>query len=421
MSGHRPSSRARRLITTLAIAGLLSACTAGAAPSGSPTPANSATPTATATSAAPTDQASEQFTPIVMSVMSQPRWFTGTDDLVHLVYELTLTNGFPVPVTVTSVVVREKGTGAALQTLTGDALAAAMGPMAGQSSKPTELAASTVEVVWLDLPLATGSTVPASIDHTLTVSVPPGLPVPATITSTGAATEVDQRTPTVIGPPLTGTGWIALPSCCDGPHRRALQPINNEFWLAQRFAIDFNKIDANGLLANGDANTNPAWFTYDQPVLAVADARVVAAVDKYADQVPNAAKPVDIVEADGNYVILELSSGVYAFYAHLKPGTVSVKQGDQVTKGQALGRTGNSGSSTGAHLHFQLMDRPSALVADGLPFVIDSFTMVGRSPALADLIRLDPAKDPVVVDPVGAGPRTDQLPLSRAVLTFPEK
>ena len=374
-------------------------------------------PSSATMSATPPSPGVEQYTPVVMQVMSQPRWFTGTDGMVHLVYELQLTNGFPIAVTVTGVEVRDVSSGATLQSLASDALDAAISPLAGLAETATELEPSSVRVIWMDVTLRAGSQ-PSAIDHTLTVSVPPVLPVPASITSTGAAAEVDPRPPTVIGSPLAGDGWIALPSCCDGPHRRSLQPINNASWLAQRFAIDFNKIDATGMLAAGDSNQNAAWFTYDQPVLAVADASVVAAVDGYPDQPPNTPRPVGIEEADGNHVILELASGVYAFYAHLKPGSVSVEAGERVTKGQPLGRTGNSGSSTGTHLHFQLMNRPSALVADGLPFAFDSFTVVGRSPALDQLMRLDPSVDPVPVDPVNTGPRTNQLPMSRDVLSF---
>jgi hypothetical protein len=352
-------------------------------------------------------------------VPSAPRWFTGTDGRVHLVYELQLTNAFPVAATITEVAVRDAGTGAALQTLSGDRLAAAMSLLTSGSQTATELAPSTVGVVWLDVPLADPAAVPARIDHQLTVSVPPGLPVPESITSVGAAADVDTDPPTVIGPPLEGAGWLAVGSCCDGPHRRTAQPIDNGLWVAQRFAIDFNRINEQGFLVVGDRSQNESWPTYDQPVLAVADAEVTVARDEFPDQVPEAATPVTIEEADGNHVILKLADGVYAFYAHLKPGSVAVGAGDRVTRGQVIGRTGNSGSSTGAHLHFQLMDRPSALVADGLPYEFDRFTLTGRGPALAELLATDPATTPVAVDTAGAGERTDQLPLGADVVQFP--
>jgi hypothetical protein len=136
----------------------------------------------------------------------------------------------------------------------------------------------------------------------------------------------------VIGPPLEGPGWLALGSCCDGPHRRSVQPINGQLWLAQRFAIDFNRINEAGFLATDDQNLNESWPTYDQPVLAVTDAKVVAAADEFKDQIPNSPQPVTIAEADGNYVILKIKEGIYAFYAHLKAGTVAVEVGDTVKK-----------------------------------------------------------------------------------------
>ena len=388
------------------------ACTSGTA--ADPTSSGSTTVSQTSLSVGQP----EQFTPALMTVPTTPRWFTGTDGRVHLVYELHLTNAFPVSATITEVAVRDAGTGTVLQTLSGDQLTAAMSLLTSGTQPTTELAPSTVGVVWLDVPLDNPSAVPSRVDHEVTATVPPGLPVPESITSVGGAADVDTSPPLVIGPPLEGAGWFAVGSCCDGPHRRSAQPINNMLWVAQRFAIDFNKINDEGFLVVGDKTVNESWPTYDQPVLAVADAEVTVAQDGFPDQIPDAPTPVTIDQADGNHVILKLSDGTYAFYAHLKPGSVAVTAGDRVTKGQEIGRTGNSGSSTGAHLHFQLMDRPSALVADGLPYEFDSFTLTGRGPALADLLSTDPATTPVTVDTAGAGPRTDQLPLGADIVEF---
>jgi hypothetical protein len=68
----------------------------------------------------------EQYTPVVQSVLSTPRWFTGSDNQVHLTYELWLINAFPVETTVTMVEVLDAGTGASISSLSGDALTAAM-------------------------------------------------------------------------------------------------------------------------------------------------------------------------------------------------------------------------------------------------------------------------------------------------------
>jgi LysM repeat protein len=54
----------------------------------------------------------------------------------------------------------------------------------------------------------------------------------------------------------------------------------------------------------------------------------------------------------GNYVIVSHSNGTQTLYAHLN--TVSVSKGDVVRQGQKLGGMGNTGRSTGPHLHFEV-------------------------------------------------------------------
>ncbi|MGH3262345.1 MAG: hypothetical protein ACRDNS_10140, partial [Trebonia sp.] len=63
-----------------------------------------------AEAAATTSQApaADRYTPLVQSVLSTPHWFVGVDGRVHLVYELELITGFPVPVTLDAVTVRDR-------------------------------------------------------------------------------------------------------------------------------------------------------------------------------------------------------------------------------------------------------------------------------------------------------------------------
>jgi murein DD-endopeptidase MepM/ murein hydrolase activator NlpD len=69
----------------------------------------------------------------------------------------------------------------------------------------------------------------------------------------------------------------------------------------------------------------------------------------------------------GNYIIMKCSSNVYAAFAHMQEGSISVSVGEKVKRGQVLGRVGHSGNSTAPHLHFQLMDRDDAYSARGIP------------------------------------------------------
>jgi hypothetical protein len=272
----------------------------------------------------------------------------------------------------------------------------------------------------MDLPLATVNDLPAVIEHRLTVSVPPDLPVPDSIVATGGAAEVDLRSPVVLGPPLAGPRWVALGSCCDGPHRRSLQSIDGGLHLSQRFAIDFNQLDENDRLSSGDPSLNTSYPSYGQPVLAVADATVVKAVDIYEDQVPGQTIGVTLENAEGNHVVLDLGEGRFAFYAHLLPGSVTVKEGNRVSRGQQIGELGNTGSSDGPHLHFHVMDTPSALASDGLPYVFAAFDQTGTIPPLAEALTYYEKQEPMPISTDGAGPRQDELPLGSDVVTFAE-
>ena len=62
-------------------------------------------------------------------------------------------------------------------------------------------------------------------------------------------------------------------------------------------------------------------------------------------------------KAYGNQIIVEYGSHskkVWMIYAHLSK--VLVKAGDKIEKGQLIGKSGNTGNSSGPHLHFEVRD-----------------------------------------------------------------
>lgn len=78
-----------------------------------------------------------------------------------------------------------------------------------------------------------------------------------------------------------------------------------------------------------------------------------------------AAKAGKVLEAGngvswgGSYgiaIIIDHGDGIRAIYAHLSK--LEVKKGDTVTEGQQIGLSGNSGNSTGPHLHFEVRVSP---------------------------------------------------------------
>src|SRR5262249_48888843 len=70
--------------------------------------------------------------------------------------------------------------------------------------------------------------------------------------------------------------------------------------------------------------------------------------------------------------------GQYAFYAHLQPGSLRVKVGDRVRKGQVLAKLGFSGNTTGPHLHFQVGSGPELNGHDAVPHVYRSYWLSGH-------------------------------------------
>jgi murein DD-endopeptidase MepM/ murein hydrolase activator NlpD len=103
----------------------------------------------------------------------------------------------------------------------------------------------------------------------------------------------------------------------------------------------------------------------------------------------------------GNFVTLEIAPGIYAFYAHLEPDSITVAVGDRVTTGQMLGLLGNTGNSTAPHLHFGLNDDPDPLAAESLPMAFNQWTLEGTIPPEVYL-GADPATGVPDLTPQGA-------------------
>jgi hypothetical protein len=262
-------------------------------------------------------------------------------------------------------------------------------------------------IVLLDVIIdgAQGSTpaVPQELSHTVVVNLTRPMPpmLPATMAEDIAKVDVSTHEPAVIAPPLDGPNWLVANSCCDlmTSHRTAVNPINGELWVAERFAIDYLQLGDDGTILTGDATKNESYPFFADDIHAVADGPVVSVLDGLPEQVPGTAPTgLKLEEYGGNHVVQDISGGGtekrYAFYAHMRTGSVKVKPGDQLTTGHVIGNLGNTGNTDAPHLHFHVMNGPDPLMADGLPFVFKSFTLDGRlasNEALGPLLEGRPA------------------------------
>jgi len=193
--------------------------------------------------------------------------------------------------------------------------------------------------------------------------------------------------PIVVDFPLKGE-WIA-------PNTPGFKvPSHGTDMLAQTYAYDFMQIDwrypksyrfftrpiVPALVFGVRLRDCLGW---QQPIYAPFDAEVIEAVDGIKERDPVhffrdlaialkngiffKEKSNDKLKSIiGNHIILK-GEKCFAFFAHGHTGSIRVKPGERVSSGQQLAEVGHSGNSTAPHLHFQLMDGPVLMEAEGLP------------------------------------------------------
>jgi peptidase M23-like protein len=305
----------------------------------------------------------------------------------HVDYELLVVNAFAAPFTLSSVIVLDPSE-KELGRIEGDALAAATQTLLAQTPGAS-IPASAAASVDVDLALPAG-TAPDRVTHRIVYAIKPDAPLASivgTFSISGPEVQVNRAPAITIRPPLTGKGWWAANGCCaPNAHRDTRIAIDgSRIETPETFAIDWTQLK-DGKTFEGDGARNEEHYAFGADVLAVADGTVVSVRDGMPEETPS--KPPVAVHAPGdyggNYVILQLAANVYAAYAHMQPGSISVKPGERVRGGDRIGKLGNTGNSTAPHLHFSLLDRPDFLAGRSLPFVFDNFvyggTVVGGDP-----------------------------------------
>ena len=319
--------------------------------------------------------------PLELRVPKPPTVATA-DNGSFLTYELHVTSFTPQPLTLKKVdVVAAAGEPRVLMSATDSALIVAAARPGAQltGAERLKLTGGTRAVVFLWVPVD-ARTAPTAIRHRVTIEQGSGDSV-RTNELEGPVVPVTADA-VVIGPPLRGGPWLTAngPAAVSG-HRRALIPIGGTPAIAQRFAIDYVRVGDDFKTFKGEQLKNESYYAEGVDALAVANGTVVAVKDSIPENVPgitSRAVPITLETVGGNHVIIDIGGGKYAFYAHLKPGSIRVKTGDPVKRGQVVGLIGNSGNSTEPHLHFHISDGNSPLGSEGVPYRYDSFEIVGR-------------------------------------------
>lgn len=296
-----------------------------------------------------------------------------SDGQQHLLYELQLRNFGQVPLVLEALrVVVADDLAAPLASFDAESLPSLFnrsGTRQDNPKPPTQIDAGVSTVLFLQVSFAADAAVPPHVRHELQTT-------DGTVVTYAIDTRHDRLQ--VLGPPLIGSGWQAETGFSNNNgHRRGGLVLGGRSVISRRYAYDWIRVEE-GALSRGDDKVTTSYFGYGEPVVAVADATVVAVIDGVPDNIPKQAPvvPITLDTVGGNVVVLDIGHGQYAHYMHLQPGSIAVKQGERVRRGQQLARVGNTGDSHLPHMHFELTTSPEMLRGQGLPYVLDAFDVL---------------------------------------------
>jgi hypothetical protein len=358
----------------------------------------------------------QQIPPSIEFRVPKPPTVAVSDSGAFLVYELHVTNLTAAPMMLRRVEVFDADKRAdVVANLADSVLLRAVGrpAPATPATDRTNIAGGVRVYVYLWIPVDR-NTAPARLAHRLTLQRVGADSSSVVLEGTTIPVERDA---VVISPPVRGE-WAAFngPSNASG-HRRLVLALDGHVASGQRFAIDFLQVDSTGSSRHGDPLKNASYYAYGTELLAVADGIVVATKDGIPENVPGAnsrAVPITLETVGGNFVGIEVAKGRYALYAHVQPGSLRVKVGDHVKRGQVIALLGNSGNSTEPHVHFQIADGPTFLSSEGLPYALESFDVVGRC-------GIDNGPPPAIKCSRGAAVNVKHgIPLQNELVRFPK-
>ena len=376
----------------------------------------------TSASVPPAAAAEDALTPLIGSVQFPPIPFQGSDGNTHLVYELSVTNFSSGATTVDSIVVLNAESGALIDELDSAQVGQRL-QLAGARDSTDRLESGRSGTVFLHLTLDADAALPERLIHEVSIDSA-AAPGDGLLTERIGPTPVDVRTLPTLSAPLRGDRYIAADGCCDAArHTRAVLPVNGRTYVAQRYAIDYEQADEQDRIFTGDPGDPASYVIFGREVHAVADGTVVGTRNDLPEQVPGTYPAgIPLEEADGNFVVLDIGDGFFVNYAHMQPGSIPVEIGDRVQRGDVIGRVGNTGNSVAPHLHLHVMDAPSPLASQGLPYLYDRFELTGQVASTADFDAAESTGVPLVTVPgLTSTPHTDQMILDQNIVTFSQR
>ncbi len=224
----------------------------------------------------------QDVTPLLAEVPYAPIPFAESNGRTHLVYELEATNFSSGETIIKQLEVLDADTGNVIDTLATEEVASRLQPAGLRDTADPSIAA----LDFLHVTFDEAAEVPNQLVHRWSIKVEAAPPDQQQITEEVGPTDVDRRDVAVVGPPLRGSNYIAGDSCCDSTlRRRAALPIDGQIWIVQRYAVDWEQLDADSRIYSSEKKVEN-YTIYGQEAIAAADATVVKVVDWLPQQEP---------------------------------------------------------------------------------------------------------------------------------------
>lgn len=126
--------------------------------------------------------------------------------------------------------------------------------------------------------------------------------------------------------------------------------------ISQWFGVDLMKTGGptNRSITKGSGQKLEDYYSWGQPVLSPVDGIVRKIHDGDPD---NRIGASDKNNAFGNYVVIEASPKEFVYLAHFQKGSIAVKENEKIKAGKPLGKCGNSGNTSGPHIHIHVQSQ----------------------------------------------------------------
>ena len=286
--------------------------------------------------------------------------------------------------------VHDANSGATLARLTGHAVRTATSLATSPEVPSIQVPPAAVAFVWLDIPVPTDR-IPAAITHRITIDPPEGVPL------TRRGLDLHR-----------GSGTGRSPACRRarpparrrrlGSPRQLLRRTTPSRPVSDRREVVPRRSDTRSTSTSSTprigraraiphcrlASPHSASRSTPWPTGTGRRRRTTATRDLRVGEHREEPTPAN---AGGNRVVIDIGDGALR---RVRPSAgraaYPVRPGERVARGRQIANVGSSGTTGGPHLHFQVTDGPSVVLADGMPYVFDSFELTGQTPPLAEVL-----------------------------------